>query len=89
MKLIVAIVKDIDADNVTSALTAANYKVTTIASTSGFLRRGLNTMLCGVEDDQTTKALELIRGSFPQQTENPEEKRCTIFVLNVGEYIHF
>lgn len=88
MKLIVAIVKDIDADNVTSALTSANYKVTTIASTSGFLRRGLNTMLCGVEDDQTTKALELIRGSFPQ-VENPEEKRCTIFVLNVGEYIHF
>jgi len=45
MKLIVAIVKDIDADNVTSALTSANYRVTTIASTSGFLRRGLNTML--------------------------------------------
>jgi hypothetical protein len=45
-------------------------------------------MLCGVEDDQVTKALELVRGSFPQ-LENPEEKRCSIFVLNVGEYIHF
>ena len=88
MKLIVAIVKDIDADNITSALTSDNYRVTTIASTSGFLRRGLNTMLCGVEDDEVTKALELIRGSFPPP-ENPNEKRCTIFVLNVGEYIHF
>lgn len=88
MKLIVAIVKDIDAENVTSALTTANYRVTTIASTSGFLRRGLNTMLCGVEDDQLTKALEVIRGSFPPP-ENLEEKRCSIFVLNVGEYIHF
>ena len=88
MKLIVAIVKDIDSDNLTSALTAANYRVTTIASTSGFLRRGLNTMLCGVEDDQVTKALEVMRGSFPPP-ETPDEKRCTIFVLNVGEYIHF
>jgi uncharacterized protein YaaQ len=88
MKLIIAIVKDIDAENVTSALTVANYRVTTIASTSGFLRRGLNTMLCGVEDDQVTKALETIRGSYPP-ADNPEEKRCTIFVLNVGEYIHF
>jgi uncharacterized protein YaaQ len=88
MKLIVAIVKDIDADNVTSALTSANYRVTTIASTSGFLRRGLNTMLCGVEDDEATKALEIIRGSYPP-AENPNDKRCSIFVLNVGEYIHF
>ena len=88
MKLIVAIVKDIDADNVTSALTSANYRVTTIASTSGFLRRWLNTMLCGVEDDEATKALEIIRGSYPP-VENPDDKRCSIFVLNVGEYIHF
>jgi uncharacterized protein YaaQ len=88
MKLIVAIVKDIDSDNLTSALTTANYRVTTIASTSGFLRRGLNTMLCGVEDDQVTKALEVMRGCFPPP-ETPDEKRCTIFVLNVGEYIHF
>ncbi len=88
MKMIIAIVKDIDADRVSNELTSANYRVTTIASTSGFLRRGLNTMLCGVEDDQVTKALEVIRGSYPPP-ENPNEKRCSIFVLNVGEYIHF
>lgn len=88
MKMIIAIVKDIDAEKVTNDLTASNFRVTTIASTSGFLRRGLNTMLCGVEDDQVTKALEVIRGSFPPP-ENPDEKRCSIFVLNVGEYIHF
>jgi len=88
MKLIIAIVKDIDADKVSMALTSDNYRVTTIASTSGFLRRGLNTLLCGVEDDQVTKALEVIRGSYPPP-EAPDEKRCTIFVLNVGEYIHF
>jgi uncharacterized protein YaaQ len=88
MKLIIAIVKDIDAEKVSNDLTAANFRVTTIASTSGFLRRGLNTMLCGVEDDQVTKALEVIRGSYPPP-ESPDEKRCSIFVVNVGEYIHF
>jgi uncharacterized protein YaaQ len=88
MKMIIAIVKDIDAERVSNGLTAANYRVTTIASTSGFLRRGLNTMLCGVEDDQVTKALEVIRGSYPPP-ETTDEKRCVIFVLNVGEYIHF
>ncbi len=88
MKMIIAIVKDIDAEKVTNDLTAANYRVTTIASTSGFLRRGLNTMLCGVEDDKVTKALEVIRGSYPPP-ENPNETRCSIFVLNIGEYTHF
>lgn len=88
MKLIIAIVKDIETEAVSSALTSANYRVTTIASTSGFLRRGLNTLLCGVEDEKVENALNLIRGTFPPP-ENPEEKRCTIFVLNVGEYIHF
>ena len=88
MKLVIAIVKDVDTDAVSSALTAAKYRVTTIASTGGFLRRGLNTMLCGLEDEQVQNALQIIRNSFPP-AENPEEKRCTIFVINVNEYIHF
>ena len=88
MKLIIAIVKDVDTDAVSAALTSVKYRVTTIASTSGFLRRGLNTMLCGVEDSEVENALDVIRKSFPP-AENPDEKRCTMFVLNVNEYIHF
>jgi len=45
-------------------------------------------MLCGLEDEQVQNALQIIRNSFPP-AENPEEKRCTIFVINVNEYIHF
>lgn len=88
MKLIIAIVKDVDTDAVSSALTSAKYRVTTIASTSGFLRRGLNTLLCGVEDEQVENALQTIRMSFPP-VENMKEKRCTMFVIHVDEYIHF
>jgi len=88
MKLIIAIVKDVDTETVSSALTSAKFRVTTIASTGGFLRRGLNTLLCGLEDEQVQSALKVIRESYPP-AENPEEKRCTMFVINVNEYIHF
>jgi len=88
MKLIIAIVKDVDTEAVSTALTTAKFRVTTIASTSGFLRRGLNTLLCGLEDDQVQQALKIIRDSIPP-AENPEERRCTMFVINVNEYIHF
>jgi uncharacterized protein YaaQ len=88
MKLIIAIVKDSDTDSVSTALTSAQSRVTPIASTSGFLRRGLNTLLCGLEDEQVEDALQIIRNSFPP-VENQEEKRCTMFVIHVNEYIHF
>ncbi len=88
MKLIIAIVKDVDTEAVSSALTSAKFRVTTIASTSGFLRRGLNTLLCGLEDEQVQSALQVIRGAFPP-AENTSETRCTMFVINVNEYIHF
>ncbi|KAF0111690.1 MAG: hypothetical protein FD147_701 [Chloroflexi bacterium] len=88
MKMIIAIVKDNDTEPVSTALTTSNYRVTTIASTGGFLRSGLSTLLCGVEDDQLNKALDAIRGVFIPQKANGD-KRCTLFVLNVAEYHHF
>ena len=88
MKMIIAIVKDNDTESVTNTLTSATYKVTTIASTGGFLKSGFSTMLCGVEDDQLENALAAIRGVFPP-SKTDGEKRCTLFVLNVAEYHRF
>ncbi|MCX6053564.1 MAG: cyclic-di-AMP receptor [Chloroflexi bacterium] len=85
MKMIIAIIKDSDSEAVTQTMTATGYKVTTIASTGGFLRSGFSTLLSGVEDDQLVKALDTIRSVFPSQSKNGE-KRCTLFVLNVAEY---
>ena len=88
MKMIIAIVKDNDTDAVTNALTSATFLVTTIASTGGFLRSGFSTMLCGVEDEQLSLAMDAIRGVFlPQKTDG--ERHCTLFVINVAEYHHF
>jgi uncharacterized protein YaaQ len=88
MKMIIAIVGDDDSDQVTKSLTSANYRVTTIGSTGGFLKKGQSTMLIGVENDLLEKALDTIRSCFSSPYEKGD-KRCTIFVLNVDQSIHF
>ena len=52
MKMIIVIVKDADAEQVTQSLTASNFRVTRIASTGGFLRSGVVTLLIGVDDER-------------------------------------
>lgn len=88
MKMIITIIKDNDTDLLTKALTTDGFRVTTIASTGGFLRSGVSTLLCGVEDDQVSKALDVIHKVFPP-VPNSTEKRCTLFVINVADSQHF
>lgn len=88
MKLIIAIVRDSDSDQVSHALTSHNFRVTGVASTGGFLRRGKTTMLVGLEDEKVDQALEVIRGALSPATE-PSESRAVIFVLKVDHFDHF
>ena len=57
MKMIIVILKDHLTDTLTAALTGAQYRVTRIASTGGFLRSGTTTMLVGVEEAQVDAAI--------------------------------
>ncbi len=61
MKMIIVIIKDSEADALTRAMTSAEYRVTRVASTGGFLRSGVATLLIGVDDPQTEPAIGLIR----------------------------
>ena len=88
MKMIIAILRDVDSDPVSHALTSASYRVTVIASTGGFLRRGNTTLLIGTEDEKVENAVTIIRKSCTPANE-PEQKRATIFVLKVDQYTHF
>lgn len=88
MKLILAIVRDSDSDAVSRALTTASYRVTHIASTGSFLRRGQSTLLIGLEDDQVQNALAIIRNNVTPAPE-PGTRRAVMFVLKVDDYIHF
>ncbi len=80
MKLVIAIVKDSDALNVTDALVTHNFRVTRIASTGGFLRRGNVTLLIGVEAEALDQIFNIIEGACCEP-QRPEEHKATVFVL--------
>ena len=84
MKMVIIILKDSDSEAVTQALTSAQYRVTRVASTGGFLRSGVVTLLLGVRDERVDPALELIRSKLkPLPT---GEKRATLFVVPVERF---
>lgn len=84
MKMVILIIKDNDSDAVTQALTSAQYRVTRVASTGGFLRSGVVTLLLGVRDERLDSALELIRGKLTPLASG--EKRATLFVVPVERF---
>ncbi len=84
MKMIIVIIKDSEADSLTRAMTGAEYRVTRVASTGGFLRSGVATLLIGVEDTQIDPAIEVIRKTV-SGTE-AAEKKAMLFVVPVQRY---
>jgi uncharacterized protein YaaQ len=61
MKLIVAIVQDVDSKGVLDALMTEGYRATKVSTTGGFLVRGNATILIGVEAAQVDAVLEILR----------------------------
>ena len=86
MKMIIIIVKDSDADTLTQAFTAGNLRVTRVASTGGFMRSGVVTMLLGVEDTQVDAAIKIIHDSLPVPSTSSDKKRATLFVVPVQHF---
>lgn len=83
MKMIIIIVKDSDADTLTQSFTANNFRVTRVASTGGFMRSGVVTMLLGVEDTQVDAAIKVVRDSLPASS---DDKHATLFVVPVQHF---
>jgi len=92
MKMMIMIVKDNESEALTRALIGAQYRVTGISSTGGFLRSGVTTLLIGVEDAQVDAATELIRTTLTasrsrsEHAEDAAEKRVTLFVVPVSRF---
>lgn len=81
MKMIIVIIKDTEADALTRALTSAEYRVTRIASTGGFLRSGVDTLLIGVKDERVDSAITLVHETVALT--GSKEKRATLFVVPI------
>jgi uncharacterized protein YaaQ len=85
MKLIISIVRDEDNTSVAEALIKQGFRVTRIASTGGFFRRGSTTLMIGVEDELVDEAVEIIKQNCGPVIE-PGVKRATLFVLDVADF---
>jgi uncharacterized protein YaaQ len=85
MKLIITIINDYDNEPVSQALIVANFRVTRIASTGGFLRRGSSTLMIGVPDEKVDDAIQVIQKNLSSTTD-VNTKRATLFVLNVEKF---
>lgn len=84
-RLIIALLRDADGEDVLQALLDADFRVTRIASTGGFMRRGNSTLLIGVEKESVETAVQLIR-EHSAPAIDPGLKRATIFVLKVDRF---
>jgi uncharacterized protein YaaQ len=81
MKLLFMIVRDTDADAVLQGLVENQYRVTRVASTGGFLRRGNVTLMSGVEDGQVDKVMGLLRKLCCPSDERGHS--ATVFVVDM------
>ena len=85
MKMILTISEDDIHTEISSSLIQRNFRVTQLASTSGFLRGGSTTLMIGVEDEKVEEAMEIIRDSVPKPA-NTKKKQVTLYVLNIKNF---
>lgn len=65
MKLLIFVTDDSVADSTVDSLVEQGFRVTRLASTGGFLRKGNTTLLVGVEDAAVDRAMALVRDAAP------------------------
>jgi len=88
MKLVIAVVQDLDVDDVVEAITAADYRVTRVASTGGFFRQGNTTLLCGIQDDQVQSLIALLRRTCKRRSRMmPIAPHSAEHPMTVGAYV--
>jgi uncharacterized protein YaaQ len=84
MKLIIAIIRDVDDARVLDKLVAHGHRVTRVASTGGFLRRGNVSLLIGVEPEQVQPVIDLLRETCSPP--EPNQHRATVFVVDAPHF---
>ena len=84
MKLVIAIVQDVDAGPVIEQLITHGHRVTRVASTGGFLRRGNATLLIGTEEEHVNPIIDILRDTCTPPESG--QHRATIFVVNAPHF---
>ena len=84
MKMIIAIVRDTDDQAVIQQLINQGYRVTRVASTGGFWRRGNVTLLIGVEEEKVQAVIDLLRETVTKAQGG--QHYGAVFVVNMPHY---
>jgi uncharacterized protein YaaQ len=84
VKLVITIVRDVDAGPVIEQLVTHGHRVTRVASTGGFLRRGNVTLLIGVEEQQVQAVIDILRDTCSPP--GPNQYRATMFVVDAPHF---
>ena len=85
MKMIVAILRDEDTESVIKTLAKRELPITRIASSGGFMRQGISTLMVGVKDQDVDAVIQVIRNVCTPAVD-PLLKRARLFVLNVEHF---
>lgn len=83
--MVLAIVRDLDEDEILQALLQEEFRVTRIASTGGFFRRGNATFMIGVEEEKVEQVIRIIRDRCAP-TLDLAVKHATVFVLDIDHF---
>lgn len=65
MKLLIFVTESALADPTVDALVEQGFRVTRLASTGGFLRKGNTTLLLGVEESLIDRAIGIVKRTAP------------------------
>jgi uncharacterized protein YaaQ len=84
MKLVIAIVQDVDGGPVIEQLITHGHRVTRVASTGGFLRRGNATLLIGTEEEHVDPIIGILRDTCTPPESG--QHRATIFVVDAPHF---
>lgn len=85
MKMMIVILDDIDADVALRELLESEFRVTRVASTGSFLKRGNTTLLLGTDDERVDDAITIIRQSREADARE-DRQRATVFVLDLAHF---
>jgi uncharacterized protein YaaQ len=84
MKLMIAVIRDIDDNSVLNRLAEKGFRFTRVASTGGFLRKGNVTLIIGVQDDKVDEVIQLFSDACcPPET---GAHRATIFIVDAPHF---
>ncbi len=61
MKLVYAIIRTDNEDDVVAELTKNQFSITRLSTTGGFLKKGNTTLLIGTEDKNVDKVIDIIK----------------------------